>query len=144
MKEPGYNAGIVAEVEESPMPKKTSKEGATFGERLVALREAAGYTQQELADEVGVSRRMIAYYEGQSAHPPTTLLPAIAKALGVSTDALLGMTPISRRAQPANRRLQRRLQQIEQLGAREKRQVLQVLDAFLEREKLKQRLSAEG
>ena len=40
------------------------------------LREAAGYTQQELADEVGVSRRMIAYYEGQSTHPPTTLLPS--------------------------------------------------------------------
>jgi len=35
--------------------------------------------------------------------------------------------------------LQRRLQQIEKLGAREKRQILQFLDTFIEREKLKRK-----
>ena len=34
--------------------------------RVRALRKAAGYTQQELAQELGVSRRMIAYYEGET------------------------------------------------------------------------------
>jgi transcriptional regulator with XRE-family HTH domain len=124
------------------MPKKKRTEGITFGERLVALREAAGYTQQELADEVGVSRRMIAYYEGQSEHPPTTLLPAIAKALGVSTDALLGLTPPPRIPKGRNTRLQRRLNEIEKLDSREKRQVLQILDAFLENQKLKRRMES--
>jgi hypothetical protein len=83
---------------------------------------------------------MIAYYEGQSDHPPTTLLPAIAKALGITTDTLLGVTALPKRTKPASRRLHRRLQQLEQLPPREKRQVLQLIDAFVEREKLKQRV----
>lgn len=46
----------------------------------------------------------------------------------------------SRKAVPiGNARLQRRLQQIEKLAAKDKRQVLQVLDAFIERAQLRQR-----
>jgi transcriptional regulator with XRE-family HTH domain len=87
--------------EESAMPKTTTRATHAFGSRLAALRAAAGFTQQELAAEVGVSGRMIAYYEGQSDHPPTTLLPAIAKALGVTTDTVLGVTPPPKRTKPA-------------------------------------------
>ena len=119
------------------MPKK--KQTAGFGARLGALRKAAGFTQAELAAEVGVSRRMITYYESQGAHPPTHLLTEIATALRLTTDELLGATPIKKAARPADSRLHRRLQQIEQLDPNEKRQVLQVLDAFIERGKLKKK-----
>lgn len=121
------------------MPKKQQVSG--FGERLVKLRKEAGFTQQELGDEIGVSRRMIAYYESQSAHPPTHMLPAIAKALRLTTDELLGATPIKKQTRPGNSRLLRRLQQIEQLDASDKRQILQVIDAFIERGKLKKKVS---
>ena len=82
---------------------------------------------------------MIAYYEIQSDHPPTTLLPAIAKALRLTTDELLGSAPNKKAARPADSRLHRRLQQIEQLHPTEKRQALQLLDAFIERGKLKKK-----
>ncbi len=95
------------------MPMKTKEETMSFGARLAALRKAAGFTQQELANEVGTSRRMIAYYEGQTAHPPTTLLPAIATALRITTDELLGQAPVKRIAKSRDTRLERRLQQIE-------------------------------
>ncbi len=52
------------------MPKKSKEVTMSFGARLTKVRKAAGSTQQELADEVGVSRRMLAYYEVQSDHPP--------------------------------------------------------------------------
>jgi transcriptional regulator with XRE-family HTH domain len=123
------------------MPKKRSPGISGFGERLAQLRKAAGYTQLELANELGVSRRMIAYYEIQSDHPPTSLLPAIAKALRLTTDELLGSAPIKKVARPADSRLHRRLQQIESLEPTEKRQVLQLLDAFIERGKLKKKVS---
>jgi transcriptional regulator with XRE-family HTH domain len=119
------------------MPKK--KQAAGFGVRLTELRKSAGYTQAELAAEVGVSRRMITYYESQSAHPPTHLLTEIARALKLTTDELLGAVPIKKAAKPGNIRLQRRLQQIEALEPTEKRQVLQVLDAFIERGRLKKK-----
>ena len=51
------------------MTKHLANDAGGFGTRLVALRKAAGYTQQQLADELGVTRRMVAYYETESEHP---------------------------------------------------------------------------
>ena len=73
------------------MPKQTNGELSGFGARLAACRKAAGYTQQELAHEIGASRRVIAYYEGETQHPPTTILPKLALTLNVTTDALLNI-----------------------------------------------------
>jgi transcriptional regulator with XRE-family HTH domain len=140
----GYTILGVSDSTGCTMPKQKTHEAASFGQRLTALRKAAGYTQQELADEVGVSRRMIAYYEGQSEHPPTTLLPAIAQALQLSTDELLGLeSPATKRTgRPRDNRLQRRLQQIESLPPEERRQLIEIVDAFIERGQLKRRASS--
>jgi len=116
------------------MPKKNTTDISGFGTRLVELRKAAGFTQLELAQELGVSRRMIAYYEGETQHPPTTILPRLAQALGVSADELLSdggrlhTPPV-----PVSLRLQRKLQQLEKLDAKERRQAMQLLDIFIER-----------
>lgn len=140
IKNQDYNVGHRIVYRSFEMPKRRKNPELTgFGARLMQWRKAAGYTQLELANEVGVSRRMIAYCEGQSAHPPTTLLPEIAKALKITTDELLGATRIKKAAKPGNIRLQRRLQQIESLEPSEKRQVLQVPDAFIEHGQLKRK-----
>jgi transcriptional regulator with XRE-family HTH domain len=118
------------------MPSKKNGQRTDFGARLSELRKAAGYTQQELAQEVGVSRRMIAYYEGETERPPTTLLPALADALGITTDELLGVAAPKKGLKP-DTRLKRRMQQIEKMNPKEKRQVLQLIDAFIEREQLR-------
>ena len=124
------------EEEWQAVPKRKRQPEAHFGDRLAELRKAAGYTQEELAGEIGVSRRMIAYYEGETEHPPATLLPALAAALKVSTDVLLGVAPMKKSLKP-DTRLQRRMQQIEKMNPKERRQVLQLIDAFIEREKLR-------
>jgi len=108
---------------------------------MAELRKAAGYTQQELAEEIGASRRIIAYYETQSDYPPATLLPQLAKALGIRIEDMLGSRLLPQTRKPASSRLQRRLQQIEKLNTKEKRQVMQLLDAFIEREKLKKKVA---
>jgi len=135
----GYTIRQLTYCPSIPMPKLKSDATITFGERLAQIRKAAGFTQLELANEVGVSRRMIAYYEGQSEHPPTSLLPDIAIALGVSTDELLGVKKI-KKVGKADNRLQRRFQQIEKLDARDKRQVMQLLDTFIENAQLKKKV----
>lgn len=73
------------------MTKYALPQGQGFGPRLAALRKAAGFTQHQLADELGISRRRIAYYESESDHPPANLLADLARALNVSTDQLLTM-----------------------------------------------------
>jgi len=120
------------------MPKKSTTDINGFGDRLVELRKTAGFTQEELAKELGVSRRMIAYYEGETQHPPTTILPRLAQALGVSADDLLNGT-CRRKAppEPMSTRLRRKLQDLDKLDAKEKRQAMQLLDIFIERGQLK-------
>jgi transcriptional regulator with XRE-family HTH domain len=109
-----------------------------FGARLATLREAAGYKQVELAAELGISQRMLAYYESPRAHPPTALLPALAKALGVSVEQLLGVVTVKAhgRARVRDSRLWRRFAQIEKLSPAERKPIIQVLDAFLAKAKL--------
>src|SRR6266851_4852970 len=81
------------------MPARIKREPASgFGERLASLRKTAGITQTALAEEIGISQRMMAYYESPTAYPPANLLPAFARALDVSVDALLGVETAKRRA----------------------------------------------
>jgi transcriptional regulator with XRE-family HTH domain len=58
--------------------------------RVKVLREAAGMSQQQLAMSAGLSMSMIGLIEqGQRENPRGQTLLAIAKALGVTVDALL-------------------------------------------------------
>lgn len=123
------------------MPKVKDRT-SDFGARLTQLRKAAGYTQVELAQTLGTTQRMIAYYESRAEKAPAALLPQLAEALGVSTDEILGIKPLKKGKKP-DTRLQRRLQQIEKLDPKARRQITQLLDTFLEREELKQRLTAQ-
>jgi transcriptional regulator with XRE-family HTH domain len=124
------------QIEQQASPHDT--EG--FGERLATLRRAAGFTQVELAAELGISQRMVAYYESPNATPPAPLLPSIAASLGVSIDDLFGVGTKRRLVkQDGDNRLRRRLLAIEKLDTTEKRQIIQLLDAFIERGELKRK-----
>lgn len=139
-----YNARHNMREEENVMPKLKIQAGGaeTFGERMAKFRNKAGYSQRDLAKETGISQRMIAYYESQTQHPPTHLLPALANALGVSTDELLGVKKTNSNGQKKDMRLWRRFSRIEQMDTKEKRQILQILDTFIENEQLKEKIKA--
>jgi hypothetical protein len=82
---------------------------------------------------------MMAYYESPTAHPPSNLLPSMAAALGVSVDTLLGVETSKRRAKATDTRLARRLLDVEKLDTAERRQLIQLIDAFIERGQLKRK-----
>jgi transcriptional regulator with XRE-family HTH domain len=127
------------------MPRRIKGEDPNgFGARLAALRRQAGISQTALAQEIGVSQRMMAYYESPKAFAPATLLPAIAAALGVSVEALLGTETAKRKSKPTDTRMQRRLQQLANLPPEERRQIMQLVDAFIERGQLRRRADAEN
>lgn len=60
-----------------------------FGTTLRRLREAAGLTQQQLADQAGISKRTLEGWEQGRNRPRLDVLPALAEALGVAVGALL-------------------------------------------------------
>ena len=111
-----------------------------FGELLTQARKAAGYTQQEFADAVGISRRMVVYYEGQEAPPLAVFLNAAVDVLGVSADELLGrQVAKAPAAARVDAKIARRLAALEALSPAEQRQAIELLDALIERAALKSR-----
>jgi len=65
---------------------------------------------------------MIAYYESRAVKAPAALLLQMAAALDASTDELLGIKPIKKGKKP-DTQLHRRLQRIEKLDPKAKRQI---------------------
>jgi len=110
--------------------------GEGFGERLAGLRQAAGYSQRELAAETGISHRMIAYYEKEAGHIPIDLLPVLTKTLNVSADQLLGIEKVKTNGRTRDTRLWRRFAEVEKLPPSRRRPVVQLLDAFLKSERV--------
>jgi transcriptional regulator with XRE-family HTH domain len=128
------------------MPKYTPAAGEGFAARLTALRKAAGFTQEQLAAELGISRRRIAYYEAESDHPPASLLRELARVLNTSIDELLGSEPAKRKPRPASLspRLERRLKQIEGLSPKPKQQLLSIIDTFIAAAQVQNAASRQG
>lgn len=61
-----------------------------IGARLKEIREAKGWTQDDLADAAGMNRVTIAKYESGRIEPKSASLSKLAAALEVGTDVLLG------------------------------------------------------
>ena len=64
-----------------------------FGERLIAAREARRLTQTELAQKAGLQPAAIGHFERNRRKPSFANVRALAKALNVSSDYLLGRSP---------------------------------------------------
>lgn len=61
-----------------------------FGDRVKQLRESVGMTQAELGKKVGVSDRVIGYYESNNRFPKKQeIIIKLAEVFGVSVDYLL-------------------------------------------------------
>lgn len=63
----------------------------SLGNRIRLARERAGYTQEKVAEKVGVSRSAVSRWEQGEIEPKVQNLVAIAALLNVSTDYLLGI-----------------------------------------------------
>jgi transcriptional regulator with XRE-family HTH domain len=62
----------------------------SLGERVAQLRDAKGWSQQDLADKSGIPRRTIQNLEYGEGSPRLDTLIEVCKALGTTLDALTG------------------------------------------------------
>ena len=86
----------------------------TFSDKIKRAREVAGFTQQQLADQVGVSKRTIAAYESTDAKARPSTMRKLAEALGVSTQTIWPerKSPIPNTASKSNRMSKRSEQHV--------------------------------
>lgn len=116
--------------------KRRSAAEESLGDRIRRYRLAKGLTQTQLGERIGVSQRVVAYYEVKGISPPPELLVRIADALDVSTDVLLGRKKGSDRggAEPAgNVRRLRHLKQLDELPLHDRKAVFKIIDALADR-----------
>lgn len=71
-----------------------SMEQQSMGKRIMQLRKEKGYTQEQLAEMMGVSAQAVSKWENDVSCPDISILPMLAEKLGVTTDELLGVKPI--------------------------------------------------
>lgn len=101
-----------------------------LGNRIAALRQEAGMSQQAVADELGIPQQTYANYEVARARLSAALLPEIAALFGVSVDELLGMKNGAGKRGPAPM-LQRQIERLNRLPKAKQKVVMEMLDGVL-------------
>jgi transcriptional regulator with XRE-family HTH domain len=85
---------------------------------------------------MGISQRLVAYYEAEGGSPSPELLVRFAEALEVAPDALLGTEKKKRgrveAASPDSVRVWKRFRRIQELPESDRKTVLRMIDAFVE------------
>lgn len=61
----------------------------TFGEKLQALRKSRGWTQEQLSEQIHISRQTLSKWEQGSVLPDTEYVLSVSRLFQVSTDYLL-------------------------------------------------------
>jgi len=119
---------------------------SAFGQRLAHWRTLRGFTQAELAERIGVSQRVVCYYERETRYPPSHLLLDIAETLQVSLEELIGTVALPDERIPKNPRLKRKLELVESLDPQDQKAIVRMIDAFVARRELTRSSSsrAEG
>lgn len=69
-----------------------------LGARLAELRKQNGYSQESLAEKVGISRQAVSKWERGESSPDTDTLIALAKLYDISLDGLIDHKPASSKA----------------------------------------------
>lgn len=105
-----------------------------LGQRLVQLRKDAGFSQAELARLLGIPQQNIGYWETTGKAPNSDVLPAMAKALGVRVEDLLGTPSQPRRSGPVGR-LQKVFEMASKLSRREQDIVVTFVESLIDRQK---------
>ena len=101
------------------------------GERLLRLRQAAGLTQEELAELIGESQSNIAFWEQSDKPPRSDILPKMAEALGVGVESLLdGNSRPERKGGPTGK-VHKVFEEVSQLPRRQQEKIIEFVSAFV-------------
>ena len=99
-----------------------------FGQNLKSIRKSLGYTQEALGEKVGVTARVIGYYESESKYPPSKIITALAEALNISLQDLLSAEPMKLDNRTVDAKFWPKW---EKLSSEEKKAVSKIVDTLL-------------
>ena len=113
------------------MTQNDSRFFEQLGQKVATLRKEQRLTQAQLAEILGISQQHVASFEKGIRKIPSSMLPTLAQVFGTSADELLGVGNSMRKRGPTPK-LQRQIEQIQQLPRTKQRFVMQMLDTVLQ------------
>lgn len=102
-----------------------------FGARLHALREAAGLSQQQVADRLGMTQAAYAWWERNPVALRPEQLQKLANALGISVEELVGTTGTKKRGSGPVGKMRQVFEAASKLPRSQQQQITAVVEAFL-------------
>jgi transcriptional regulator with XRE-family HTH domain len=105
----------------------------TFGEKIILLRKQLKWSQDDLAKKIGTSGPIVGRYERNEIKPSIDVAAKLADTLGVTIDYLVGATEKA----VLDKKLMRRIEDIEGLPEDEKDKVYYFIDMALAYNKTK-------
>lgn len=107
----------------------------SFGSRLLQARKKKGFSQEDMAKQLGTKGPAIGRYERDEMKPSIEAATKMANMLGVSLDWLVGNTDAELDTATLNR-----IQDITKLSQKDKELVFEFLDSFISNRKIKHAL----
>ncbi len=111
--------------------RPSKKTRPPFGERLHALREQAGLSQQQLADRLGLTQRAYAYWERNPVALRPEQLGELARALGVTVEDMLGEPNGKKRGTGPAGKMRQLFEAASRLPRSQQQKVAAVLEPFI-------------
>lgn len=99
-----------------------------IGRRVATLRDARGWSQEELAERAGLSAGYVAHVEGGSRRPTVMALDALARALDVPLWRLFASTRLSAAERTADAQFARLLRAAEKLDEKDRARLVELAD----------------
>lgn len=118
-----------AEMQPGPKPVR---EQPFFGKQLSFYRQKQGLTQQELADELEISRDLVGHYERRCESPSIDFIIKVAQVFGITTDELLGLKTGKEKPGPSPKAL-KVAQRISKLPKPKQTMILSMLEGALDK-----------
>jgi transcriptional regulator with XRE-family HTH domain len=111
--------------------RPAKKERTPFGQRLHALREQAGLSQQQLADRIGLSQRAYAYWERHPVAMRPDQLLNLAQTLNVSVEDLVGTNGTKKRGSGPTGKMKQLFEAASRLPRSQQQKIAAIIEPFI-------------
>ena len=102
-----------------------------FGERVLAARQAAGLTQAQVAEKLGMTQHAYAYWERHPVALRPDQVQQLAAALNVSVESLMNKQATHSRTSGPTGKARQLFEAVSKLPRRQQEKVLAVLEPFV-------------
>jgi transcriptional regulator with XRE-family HTH domain len=123
-----FEAGYLADMQRG---RPSKRQRPPFGERLRALREAVGLSQQQVADKLGMTQTAYAWWERNPVALRPEQLHKLSAALNVSVEELMGTAQNRKRGSGPVGKLRQVFERANQLPRHQQAKVVEFLENFL-------------